>query len=370
MDKLTHMKLSGFKSIRDMDLELKPMNVLIGANGSGKSNLISYLKMHNFAMTEGLQEFVGRSGGANTLLRYGAKTTPQIEGKFVFETDAGTNTYGMGLWFAPPDALVYAEETVSFQRKDYPNPSGQLSLGAGHKETALIGAANEGNKTAKVALYVMSRWRVFQFHDTSETANIRLSAYIDDNHYLRSDAGNLAAYLHGLREANREYYDRIVATLRQIAPFFGDFVLEPTELDKNRIILNWRERDRDELFGPHQLSDGTLRSMALLTLLLQPEEKLPSVIIIDEPELGLHPYAIEVLASLLRSVSNQAQVIVATQSVGLVDHFEPEDIVVVDRKEGASAFSRPDEAGLREWLEDYSLSELWEKNLIGGRPSR
>jgi len=369
MDKLTRVKLSGFKSIREMDLELRPLNVLIGANGSGKSNLISYLKMHNFAMTGGLQRFIGTSGGADALLHYGAKTTPQIEGKFVFETQAGTNTYAMRLMHAAQDTLIYADETVCFQRGRAQSAEPR-SLGAGHRETALIGAARDGDKTAEVELYVMSRWSVFQFHDTSETANIRLSAYISDNRYLRSDAGNLAAYLYGLRETNREYYDRIVATLRQIAPFFGDFVLEPRELDNTRILLNWRERDREMVFGPHQLSDGTLRSMALLTLLLQPEEKLPSVLIIDEPELGLHPYAIEVLASLLRSVSNQAQVIVATQSVGLVDHFEPEDIVVVDRKEGASVFSRPNEAGLREWLEDYSLSELWEKNLIGGTPSR
>jgi len=165
-------------------------------------------------------------------------------------------------------------------------------------------------------------------------------------------------------------YQRIVGTIRQIAPFFGDFNLVPSGLNPNVIQLRWKERDRDYDFGPHLLSDGTLRAMALVALLLQPTKDLPSVIIIDEPELGLHPYAIATLAGLLRSASVHSQIIVATESPTLLDHFEPQDVVVTERCMGETVFKRLDAKELQEWRDEYSLGELWEKNVIGGRPSR
>jgi predicted ATPase len=243
-------------------------------------------------------------------------------------------------------------------------------LGAGHSESLLVEKAAEGNKTAGVARSVLLGWRVFQFHDTSETALIRQNHYINDNTYLRNDAGNLAPFLYMLQQTKPDYYSRIVATIRQIAPFFGDFVLHPSPLNPNEIFLDWLERDHDVLFGAHQVSDGTLRMMALLTLLMQPEEMMPGVIVIDEPELGLHPYAIAVIASLIRGVSERTQVLLCTQSARLVDEFEPADIVVVDRVGGESTFQRQGPERLRDWLEEYSLGELWEKNVLGGRPAR
>jgi predicted ATPase len=142
------------------------------------------------------------------------------------------------------------------------------------------------------------------------------------------------------------------------------------ELDPTKIQLRWKERNREFDFGPHLLSDGTLRAMALITLLLQPENDLPSVIIIDEPELGLHPYAISVLAGLLRMASSHSQIMVATESPTFLDQFTPEEVVVTERCEGESVFRRLSHEGLRSWLEDYCLSDLWAKNVIGGRPSR
>lgn len=135
-------------------------------------------------------------------------------------------------------------------------------------------------------------------------------------------------------------------------------------------MLNWRDVDSDHLFGPHQISDGTLRAMALVTLLAQPPEGLPSLMVLDEPEIGLHPYAIEIVADLMRSASAYCPLIVATQSVAIVNHFAPEDIVTVTREESQSKFSRRSAESLKDWLADYSIGELWEKNLIGGTPSR
>lgn len=134
------------------------------------------------------------------------------------------------------------------------------------------------------------------------------------------------------------------------------------------IALRWREAGHDEDFNCHQLSDGSLRFIALATLLLQPESNLPAIVIIDEPELGLHPYAITLLASMIHHASQYRQVIVATQSPALLDHFQPDDVIVVERPGRETEFKRLEPAALAEWLEEYTLSELWDKNVFGGRP--
>ncbi|WP_199249332.1 AAA family ATPase [[Phormidium] sp. ETS-05] len=208
---------------------------------------------------------------------------------------------------------------------------------------------------------------VYQFHNNSDTASIRQKWNIEDNKYLREDAANLAPFLWRLQENESAYYKRIVDVLTLIVRFFSNFVLE---LDYDSIMLKWRENGSDLLFTANQASDGTLRVMALITLLLQPPGTLPEVLILDQPELGLHPYAINSICGLINLISHRCQVILATQSTVLVDGFEPEDILVVERKNRQSCFWRVDAADLQDWLDEYSLSELWNKNLIGGRPSR
>jgi predicted ATPase len=158
----------------------------------------------------------------------------------------------------------------------------------------------------------------------------------------------------------------VVTTIRSIAPFFDRFRLAPSQLDTNQINLEWKERGSDLYMDAYSLSDGSLRFMALTTLLMQPHP--PKTIIIDEPELGLHPMAINKLAGLMKKASIHSQLIVSTQSVGLVSNFEPEDIITVDRKDGQSVFERLDNETLQNWLEDFSLGELWNKNVIGGQP--
>ena len=239
--------------------------------------------------------------------------------------------------------------------------------GAGHRSPQLIDRAAE-DTTARVILGIMRKINVYQFHNTSDTARIRGKWHMDDGQYLKEDAANLAPVLFRLKENDRRCYQRIVDTIRLILPFFSDFDLEPSY---GRLILGWRERNSDQVFSVSQASDGMLRVISLVTLLLQPEYALPDVLILDEPELGLHPYAINIVGGLISAVSNRAQVIVATQSTPLIDCFEPQDIVVVDRdghNGRSSTFKRQRADELEAWLEDYSLSELWEKNVIGGRP--
>jgi predicted ATPase len=286
-----------------------------------------------------------------------------------FDIQGGRSTYAMTLAGVPPDDLMFAEEEVTYEpSKSPPRPR---VLGGGHRESRLHEAISAGDKTAQTVKWNIDRWRVYHFHDTSAEAPIKQKCSIGDNRFLRADGANLAPFLYMLKEAHPTAYERIRETVRMAAPFFDDFVLEPDAFNSSYIQLLWRERGSDVPFFAHHLSDGTLRFIALTTVLLQPETPTrPHTIVIDEPELGLHPYAITLLASMMRSASKRVQVIVSTQSVNLIDDLaEPEEIIVVERRDQQSTFRRLCTKDLESWLEDYSLGELWEKNVLGGRPS-
>jgi predicted ATPase len=366
--KLKKITLKGFKSIKNLDFELRSLNVLIGANGAGKSNLVSFFKMINEMMGGRLQQYIAGAGRSQSMLHFGPKVTPQLEGRLDFEVDNGTDTYEMRLFHVAGDTLVFAEETLTFHQKGWPHPK-VVSLGAGHRETRIPDESGGGEPTAKVFRHLLNECRVYHFHDTSATARVRQSCYIGDNRWLMPDAGNLAALLFRLKnEEDTTAYQRIVSTIRLIVPFFEDFDLEPAAPNKRDILLNWRHKQSDQVFGPHQLSDGTLRAICLVTLLLQPEDEMPDLIIVDEPELGLHPYALTIIASLVKKASYQTQLLVSTQSSAFLDSFDPEEVVVVERDGQESRFSRPSPAKLESWLQEYSLGEVWEKNVIGGGP--
>ncbi|MCF7810931.1 AAA family ATPase [bacterium] len=368
MNMLKRIQVEGFKSIRKMDLELGPINVLIGANGAGKSNFVSLFEMLQRISTEEFQLHIAVSGGANSVLHYGSNITREISIDVTFRYKASDKDekyiYSNKIITTLRDTLIFGEEYVLTPHKEPIKlfQEGFRESGLRHMDTH--------SALASVPLALMTACKPFQFNDTSSTALIRKSGYIRDYNYLKSDAGNLAAFLYMLHESKQDYYKRIISTIKLAAPFFGDFILKPDKLNSNMIMLNWREikSDSDYIFGPHQLPNGLLRFIALVTLLLQPKEYLPQIIIIDEPELGLHPAAINILGALIRKVSHHRQVIIATQSVNLVDNFTPEELIIVERKAGESIFKKTTTEEIKDWLEDYTLSELWEKNVIGGRP--
>jgi predicted ATPase len=359
----TNITIKGFKSIREQTIPLNRITVVIGANGAGKSNFVSFFRMLNCMLTGGLQQFIGKEGGAQSLLYYGPKKTLGLTASLELEIDNHRDVYEFSLVKAVQDTLVFAEETAIFDRR-------KKEFGGGHKESVLSAERNQDNWALKD---FFSGCRFFQFHDTSDTAHIRNSAYIERNKYLYSDAGNLPAYLYMLKNTSdnyRKYYDRIVEKIRYIMPQFGDFVLEPQEMNPANILLNWHEAASDYLFGPHQISDGALRFMALAALLLQPPERLPKIIIIDEPELGLHPQAIDLLGAMILWAGRHTQIIIATQSPRLLDSFSYENVVVVEwnKADNYSVFRHLNESELSQWLDEYSLSQLWEKNILGGQP--
>ena len=366
--RLEAITLKGFKTIRELeDFKPRQLTVLIGPNGAGKSNFISFFRMMSWALADpdNLQFYIGQQGGASKILYDGPSITREIEAELTIATDAGENQYAFRLFYAAGDTLIFADERYRFSRMGYFTTARWNEAGAGHRAPKLLIEANAGDTTAYVIRSLMQKIVVYQFHNTSDTARMRSKWYADDNRWLKEDAANIAPILLRLKENHITYYQRIVDTIRLILPFFSDFDIEP---DYGSVILNWRERNSNEVFSVAQASDGMLRIIALVTLLLQPEQDLPDVLILDEPELGLHPYAINIIGGLISAASHNTQVIVATQSALLVDCFEPEDIVVVERQNRFSTFAPQNSVSLSEWLDDYSLSELWEKNIIGGRP--
>ncbi|MFA6362628.1 AAA family ATPase [Methanoregula sp.] len=363
---LSKIEIKGYKSIQDLDLDLKSLNVLIGANGSGKTNFISIFKFLNQLTEENLNLHVKKSGGADSFLYYGQKHTPHLDITLNF----GANLYQCRLAPTINDSFIFEMEEVAFHNKGvYDNPLWR-SLGTGHQET-LLNSPSLDVSPRRISNYVLTylkSWRVYHFHDTSDTAPVKRQGDINDNFYLRSDAANLAAYLYSLKKTHPNHYQKIRDTIQLVAPFFDDFILRPMPDNEKKIQLEWREKGSDYPFLAYHLSDGTLRFMCLTTLLLQPRP--PSTILVDEPELGLHPYAINTLASLIKSAATRTQIIISTQSVPLVNQFNLEDLLVVNRRNQATVIERLKPEEFASWLEDYSVGELWEKNVIGGRPSR
>jgi predicted ATPase len=363
IDKIT---IKGFKSIRALeDFELGPINVLIGGNGCGKSNFVGFFSLLREIVQGRLEKAVNKSGGADALLFLGPKITRQIEARLQFHT----NGYEFLLEPTSDNRLIFGDERVgSFGRQHLFGVD--CSLGTGHRESKLKKSINTGPKPeiSDSVYAAISSWTVYHVHDTSGTASMRREWTIRDSERLLSDAGNLAAFLFSLKEREEASYELIVETIRLVAPFFEDFSLQPRKRNGDEVVLlEWKQQGTDYPFHPSQLSDGTIRFIALATALLQPEP--PPTILVDEPELGLHPYALDVLANLILQAQHRTQLIVSTQSAPLLNAFEPEQIVVIDRADGESQFRRLEEDDLKAWLaEEYTLGELWQKNVYGGGP--
>lgn len=364
MPHVSRVKVQGFRSIADVDLPMSQRTVLIGPNGAGKSNLLTALRLVKLSTTRNLGVFVAQAGGANALLHYGAAQTPSMRLELDFDQGEGRqNAYRTTLGFAA-ERLVFEEERAGY-RKDGGEWS-WVDLGSGHYESALPEATHS---TAKATAWCLRQLEFYHFHDTSHTSQLRTHARAADDRILRSNGSNLAAFLSQLENSDEAddvaAFKRIERWMRRIAPALR--TLQPTPVENGHMRLVWTDA-RGETFGPEHLSDGTLRALALVSALSQPAARRKGFMHIDEPELGLHPAALSLVAALIRTASVDTQIMVSTQSPALLNEFDPEDVVVVEWHDGASTFSRLDPAGLADWLKDYQLAELYDRNVLGGRP--
>ncbi len=369
MPELDTITVKGFKSIGSIEkLKLGAVNVVVGPNGSGKSNFIGVFSFLHAIRQGHLQDYVLKAGGAEKVLHFGSKVTPELEIHISFEFEDGLNQYQIVLQPTDADELVPSSEIVYY--RDKTNTPFQLfteSLTREEKEAGISGPFPSEWEASVRSRF--DRWRIYHFHDTSSNSAMKKTADLDDNDFLRADGSNLAPFLYYLQKKHKIAYSLIRRTVQRVVPFFDAFQLKPQKLNENKIKLEWRHKGSEAYFDASSFSDGTLRFIALATLFLQPEELRPSLILVDEPELGLHPYAITLLASLMKQASAKTQVIVSTQSPFLLDHFQPEDVLVADRVKGSTQFTRLEPKQLTKWLKKYSLGQLWEKNEIGGRPA-
>jgi predicted ATPase len=361
MPGLKKITITGFRSIQHMEICLKQINLLIGPNGSGKSNIISVFDLLHSIVDKELQNFIAKNGGANSQFHYGTKYTPYVSVK----TEFGDNAYSFQLSPDNNDQCYFSDETVSRIRKSH-HPYVE-QLGSGHRESKLSEFSDNRkdiNPVAEFVQSVLSNWLVYHFHDTGDNSPLKRMNSIDDTLYLYPDGGNLTAYLYYLKDTAPLHYSRIIAAIHRIFPPFKKFIFQVTD---GTIRMRWTDdKIKTYNFPISAFSDGTLRFIALATLLLQPRP--PQLILLDEPELGLHPYAITILAELLKIASNEAQIIISTQSVQLLNEFGADSIFVVEQENGATKIDVLSEDKLENWLEDYAMGDLWQMNLIGGNP--
>lgn len=355
---IKEIQIKNYKSIKNQKVRLSNINILIGGNGVGKSNFISVFRLLKDIVNKNLESFVINKGGANKILYLGRKISKEIEISIV----SNNNKYSC--WLIPNEnnnLLYFNNEMVSFK------------INIGKKEwydeiilnrTTVTKIYDKNTQVARYTSKEFSNFNIYHFHDTSSSAGVKQFCDVYDNRYLNPDASNLAAYLYLLQQKHHNIFLRIEDTLKIIAPYFKQFNLVVNELN-NQIQIEWNEYNSDVLYNTHDFSDGTLRMLCLITLFLQPNP--PQVIIIDEPELGLHPQAIQLLASIIESVSDRIQIIIATQSVTLINQFLPENIIIADRIDNETVLKNLNDQELGAWLENYTIGELWEKNVIGGR---
>ncbi|MFA6143196.1 MAG: AAA family ATPase [Sulfurimonas sp.] len=365
LGKIDKLKINGYKSIKSIEIEFLAINILIGANGVGKSNFIGFFNFIRKLVEKELGLYVSQLGGANKILHFGKKMTKELNFSLLFKP----NGYQATLLPDNTDGFIFKSETGYFFANmiGYGGDTKQYPLdNAGGRESKLPNYAHTSSPLGHIVGYIKD-WKVYHFHDTSKESAMKQSCNINDYYSLAVDGGNLPAFLYYIKNNYEISYSKIIKTIQRVAPFFHDFILEPDIANNEIIKLRWKHKGSDLYFDANDFSDGTIRFICLVTLLLQP--KLPTLILLDEPELGLHPFALEILASLFRVASNKTQIIASTQSATFADFFDIENIIVADTKDNTTTFNRLDVEKYKNWIEEYSVGELWQKNLIGGVPT-
>jgi predicted ATPase len=349
---MDYVHIKGYKSIKDAKIELRPINILIGANGSGKSNFLSFFEFLNNLYECKLTEYIALNGGEDKFLHHGGKVTQEIEATLSFSS---VNDGYSFILKKGDDGLVFTNEYIVWRNNKGTN------IASTKKEAQIKWTLTDNSSAYYVTRYLVGL-KKYHFHDTGKNAPFnKLCHIVNDKYFLYEKGDNIISFLNYIKEEHQIVYNRIIKTIQSIAPYFSDFFFQPNT--EGYLRLQWQDKYSSNVYGATDLSDGTIRFLALTVLLMQPN--LPQTLIIDEPELGLHPFAIAKLAGMIQSVAAKGtQVIVATQSTDLMSYFNPDDIIAVDQHDGASVFNRLKQEELDIWLTDYSLGDLWKRNII------
>ena len=367
LSRIVSVHIKGFRSLADVKLDNMPNPMLLlGANGSGKSNALRFFEMLKEMSHSRLDRFILQQGGADDQLFGGQRKTKRIDTVVSFHNSLGANRLSFTLTPTSEDKLAIPSEEFRFTPH---GRGGDLNYGpfSGGVESSFfsISRSPKSDWRTRAATDFLGDCSQYQFHDTSSGSPVQHRWDVEDNHRLLAHGGNLAPILLRLREVDFPRYRLICTHLRRVMPEFDDFEIQASF---GKTLLRWRPQNTNKTMSPHLTSDGTLRCFFLVALLNLPDEMLPRVILLDEPELGLHPLAISLVSHMVKSLAQRRQVIVATQSPHFVDAFNLNEIVVLNMRNGSTEANRLSEDEFGHWLEEYTTGELWWKNVLGGYP--
>ena len=369
-NRIESLHVKGFRSLPDLRLDdiPNPM-VLLGANGAGKSNVLLFFRLLKEMSQQRLSEFVQRQGGANDQAFGGRRTTPQVDAAIGIRTAKGDSRFSFTLKFAHPDSFLVSGEVFRFGAI-HAHEEGQgtgliVESSAPESRFFPIARSSDATEGQELAADLLGDSAFYQFHDTSDVSPLKTRWDAEDNHRLLEHGGNLAPILIHLRQNDIRRYELICRHIRRVLPEFDDFELG---VDYGKTFLRWRAKSTGQTMGAHLTSDGSLRAFCLITLLNLPSELLPNVVLLDEPELGLHPFAVSLVSHMVEAMARERQVIVATQSPHFVDAFGVEEIVALAMREGKTEAKRFADADFSHWLEEHTTGQLWWMNLLGGYP--
>ena len=351
---IEEISIKNYKSIKGLiKFPLHNINILIGANGSGKSNFLSFFE---FVKKENDYKsyFDFDNDRADDILFLGRRNSEFLSGAVALSDQSFTGKGGK---------KFIAEDNRSLTCDAYVN----MDLVSNFENEENYFEYAEGIDLAWEQ--VSDNTTQYHFHDTSKWSPILVDCMLNNNDMLLPNGKNIMPFVYRIYRENKQSYSMIVNAIRSCVDDFHDFYIRKNINSDDMVRLEWQhKRDLGEPKHGKLLSDGSLRIICLIVLLLQPIEWVPKLVIIDEPELGMNPKALSLIAELIKQISPQKQFIIATQSPELINLFNHEDIIVCDKNEdSSSSFTRLDAEKLQSWLDDYTVADLWQMNIIGGQ---
>jgi predicted ATPase len=389
---MTHFEklhIDGFRRLYEIDLKLKPLNVVIGANGSGKTSLLDVFLLLAASASGKLKETMSDLGGIGANITNLMAARGENERFVSFDLEMGVSGYKpieYGLAIVPVGVgYRISGERLNQWRDNKSEPFTHIHANDGFvryfepKTKKGFVRPNWDYDQAESALSQVPK--MFQepeefrnrlassthYHvlDVSSRAPIRLPQQMRDAQLPGHDGEDLVSCLYTLRETDPDRFETIEATLRAGFPDFERLNFPPVAA--GTLAMTWKDKTSKNPFFMHQLSEGTLRFLWLATLLQSPG--LTAVTMIDEPEVSLHPELLSLLADLLREASARTQLIVATHADRLIRFLKPSEVVTISMNdEGAAEATRADELDLEKWLQEYTFDEVWRMGRMGARP--
>ena len=381
--RVDRVRIRGYRSLLDVDLPLHGLNVLIGPNGAGKTSLIEVFLLLADAMNERLASALSDLGGIAQVL------TRDVGDSVLLELEAPSKAFphplryeleiaplGVGYEIkrerlsqeqtrGPERPFVFVDNVPGRPRFFWEGALVAPTWEFDEKETALAQMSRTLRTYPETEELRRGLASVAHFAtlDVSKRAVVRLPQELRPVSAPGANGQDLYAFLYTLRADHPDRYERLQDILRVAFPGFrqAEFPL----VASGQATMAWYDVFSKPLYPP-QLSEGTLRFIWLAALLLSPNP--PGITLIDEPEVSLHPELLRLLAGLLQEASMRTQLIVATHADRLIRWLKPDEVLIADKSEGASTLTRADTLDLKQWLEEYTLDELWLMGEIGGRP--